>query len=127
MSETEGKSESEEKSKTTLPPPPKKPKLRRTFGWYRCRECSNHWTSAYTWNIVHPETNKVTKRVRYCQFCEMCENKQFPYRTKQFPKRKKRTKNASPSDLHKQYLCGRCKHSKVSCSGHEKSSKDGKN
>lgn len=89
------------------------PELFRMFGFYECKKCQYSWSSAYTWNVVHPYEHYVTWTVYYPQFCRQCKERSFPYRTEFLSNDK--PKSQKKRKTHVQELCGRCVQLKTLC------------
>ena len=73
----------------------------RAYGVFECYECTNEWSSAYTWSNT-PQA---------CLYCNM-----FVYPIHQWELKKKQEKKKKESNKeHLQKLCGRCRFQSKSC------------
>ncbi|KAL5254230.1 hypothetical protein ACHWQZ_G013865 [Mnemiopsis leidyi] len=70
---------------------------KRTFGFFRCRDCDSSWQSAYSWANCGQE-------------CKICRKLVYPY--SQRPLRKQPGKNQKK---HLEELCEKCKELGYSC------------
>ena len=74
----------------------------QAFGLFECYECTNEWSSTYTWSNT-PQA---------CRYCNM-----FVYPYKQWKLiRTKRNEHRLANKEHIQKMCGRCRFSTLSCS-----------
>ena len=78
----------------------------RAYGVFECYECTNEWSSAYTW----------ANTPQACLYCNM-----FVYPISQWPLMKKKEKNKDKDKEkekdkeHIQKMCGRCRFQEKSC------------
>jgi hypothetical protein len=72
----------------------------RAYGVFECYECTNEWSSAYTW----------ANTPQACIYCNM-----FVYPINQWKLTKKK-ENKEKDKEHLQKFCGRCRFQEKSCS-----------
>jgi hypothetical protein len=73
----------------------------RAYGVFECYECTNEWSSAYTWSNT-PQA---------CIYCNM-----FVYPINQWEIKNTNKKKKEPNKEHLQKFCGRCRYREKSCS-----------
>jgi hypothetical protein len=71
----------------------KKNHICKFYGYFKCEQCANHWTSGYCWE---GET----------QDCRNCETETFPYKTKKLKKSQFSGYDA-PHDVERCSMCQR--------------------
>ncbi len=75
----------------------------RAFGLFDCYECTNEWSSTYSW----------ANTPQACLYCNMFV---YPYKQWKLKRTTRIKKNSTPNKEHIQKLCGRCRFSSLSCS-----------
>jgi hypothetical protein len=73
----------------------------RAYGVFECYECTNEWSSAYTW----------ANTPQACIYCNM-----FVYPINQWEIKNTNKKKKEPNKEHLQKFCGRCRFREKSCS-----------
>jgi hypothetical protein len=73
----------------------------RAYGMFECYECTNEWSSVYTWSNT-PQA---------CMYCNM-----FVYPIHQWEIKKKKQEKKKKDKEHLQRLCGMCRFREKSCS-----------
>ena len=73
----------------------------RAYGVFECYECTNEWSSAYTW----------ANTPQACIYCNM-----FVYPINQWKIKNTNKKKKEPNKEHLQKFCGRCRFQEKSCS-----------
>jgi hypothetical protein len=76
----------------------KKNHVCKFYGYFKCEECSNHWTSGYCWDGES-------------QDCRNCETETFAYKTKKLIKSE--SSGDAPHDMER---CSMCKRLGFRCS-----------
>jgi hypothetical protein len=71
----------------------KKNHVCKFYGYFKCEECSNHWTSGYCWDGES-------------QDCRNCETETFPYKIKKLIKSESSIGDA-PHDMERCSMCRR--------------------
>ena len=72
----------------------------RAYGVFECYECTNEWSSAYTW----------ANTPQACIYCNM-----FVYPINQWEIKNTNKKKKQPNKEHLQKFCGRCRFREKSC------------
>jgi hypothetical protein len=72
----------------------------RAYGMFECYECTNEWSSVYTWSNT-PQA---------CMYCNM-----FVYPIHQWEIKNTNKKKKQPNKEHLQRLCGMCRFQIKSC------------
>ena len=72
----------------------------RAYGVFECYECTNEWSSAYTW----------ANTPQACIYCNM-----FVYPINQWEIKNTNKKKKEPNKEHLQKFCGRCRFREKSC------------